>query len=180
MAQVSVRCVSSACGKKIDPSWHFCPYCGTDNRPPSDQDEVGPHTHEYLHQVGYCLLCGEAHDELPGYTGRSRINTATFFLCLSILLGLMILDIQLAHAGKPAIAKDWIQGWYDHQVRTGRRYSRSTTDLGFLLCVYSAIGAFFSLLISIRFFFKMKSVEDQPFWDYEDDKPWWRRRSWWR
>ncbi len=168
----SVRCVSQSCRHKIDPGWWFCPYCGADNRPPSQRQEIAVHTHEYLYKVGYSLVCGEAHNELPGYTARSRINTASTFMALAVLLRLCILNIQLAHHDGPAIAKGWIQSWYDNPVRD------SSGTQGTSTCLWMFILAIFCLISSLKLFFKYQSPYDNAYWMYEDDKPWWRRRGW--
>lgn len=172
---MSVKCIQGSCRRKIDPHWHFCPYCGADNRPPAQQDEVPIHTHEYLHKVGYCLLCGEAHDELPGYTGRSRTNTAFTLLLITILLILCILNIQLAHFHNPAFWGDWIRSWYDQPW--SRRHGRSQS-LGITICYWLAVATIFTFVSSLNLFFKWRGSSN--YWQYNDDEPWWRRRSWWR
>lgn len=125
-----IQCVSETCAYKLDPSWDFCPYCGADNRPPSRrQDPVRPHVHRYLHRVGCCLICGEPFDE-PYYFRRIwRVRIASTLLALSLASAFVALNIGLAGAGKPSIAKSYIQSWYDSPTfhysrrRLGPRHS---------------------------------------------------------
>ncbi len=58
-----VSCVSSTCRQVIEDEYSFCPFCGTDNRPPTHRMPVGHHTHIYPEGAKYCVSCG-ALDEL--------------------------------------------------------------------------------------------------------------------
>jgi len=55
-----VHCVSEDCRQELDEKWSFCPYCGTDNRPPEDRTGVDDCVHEFFDSRGFCVLCGEA------------------------------------------------------------------------------------------------------------------------
>jgi hypothetical protein len=177
---MTVNCVSSSCRKPIESTWDFCPYCGSDNRAPSDQPGVDPHKHQFLQGLGYCLLCGEAHDEPYAMSGRWRVRLATCLLLLSLLLGFLILNIQMAGNNRPAIAKSWIRTWYDQPVSHRSKYSgRYTTQLGQDVSIWLGIAAGGVLFISIAMYVK-HPFRGSAYWQYDDDKPWWRRNSrWW-
>jgi hypothetical protein len=121
-----IQCVSETCDYEIDPNWDFCPYCGVDNRPPSRRSEPIPrHSHRFLHRSGCCLICGEPIDEPYYFRRRWRMRIATALLIISVASLLIAINIGLAGAGMPAIAKEYVKSWYDQPTRHfGRRTFR--------------------------------------------------------
>lgn len=117
------NCVSEHCRREINPRWAFCAYCGQDNRPPEERYPVGRHRHRYEwsgRQRGYCTWCGQPADEPYAMTRAGRLRIAFTLIGLSVLFWLALLDVQLAHHGKPALFKDWILSWYDNLEAGGR------------------------------------------------------------
>ena len=125
-----IQCVSDFCDREIDPSWHFCPYCGTDNRPPSQKVKVGQHVHRYLHRQGCCLLCGEPSDEPYLFGRRWRMGISLTLLTVSGVLLLTSLNIALAGIDKPSIVKGYIRSWYEEPVKRRRKGYTYYTTLG--------------------------------------------------
>lgn len=149
---MSVNCVSASCRKKIDSLWHFCPYCGEDNRSPADQIKVGSHSHRYLHRKGCCLLCGEPSDEPYLFGRRWRVGISLSLLIVSAVLLLTSLNIALAGIDKPSIAKSYIRAWYEEPMKRSRKGHTWYTTRGqdrietFAICG-SLIGVLGTLLL---------------------------------
>lgn len=127
---MSIQCVSDFCDLEIDPTWQFCPYCGTDNRPPSQRFKVGKHAHRYLHRQGCCLLCGEPRDEPYLFGWRWRMGISLTLLTVSGFLLLTSLNIALAGIDKPSIAKGYIRSWYEEPVQRRRKGYTYYSTLG--------------------------------------------------
>jgi hypothetical protein len=173
---MSVRCVNTDCGVEIEADWAFCPYCGEDNRPPAERREVGSHRHKRIRGFEHCVECGAARD---GLTNKKRIRWILVFVTLGILLALFAFNIQLAHANKGALFSDWIQSWYENPVtHRRRRYGNTyTTPLGYDVTWYLFFGTIAALIFAIVIASK-EAFQRRAYWQYDDDRPWYRRRGW--
>jgi len=95
-------CLSSSCRQIIEDDYSFCPYCGTDNRPPTHRMPVGHHTHLYPEGSKYCVSCG-ALDELriiravDAEKGKKITWIGSSILGAAILLFLIVSAIDQAN-----------------------------------------------------------------------------------
>lgn len=167
------NCVSEYCRRQVDERWAFCPYCGTDNRPPDRRDPVGEHRHQFLAKnAGCCLVCGEPADEPYIFKRVWRVRISLIFLGLALFLILSLIDIQMAHAGKTVPFKDWILSWYDNPVTHRRRYRGTyTTALGSDVSLWLGVGAVLVGVLSIAMLLKapLRYFERRPIWHDDHD-----------
>jgi hypothetical protein len=52
-------CANPNCRRSVDPSWAFCPVCGSDNRAPRNRHPIAGCTHVYMQQTSFCRQCGQ-------------------------------------------------------------------------------------------------------------------------
>ncbi len=67
-----VHCVSESCRKEIEETWSFCPFCGTDNRPPEERPTIGACAHQFIPPNKFCLRCGRSVDQINKKMGPKR------------------------------------------------------------------------------------------------------------
>jgi len=53
-----VRCDSAECNRELEEDWQFCPYCGSDNRPPEQRSQLVGCLHNFYIGGSYCTRCG--------------------------------------------------------------------------------------------------------------------------
>jgi hypothetical protein len=172
-----IQCVSETCEYPIDPSWDFCPACGTDNRIPSQRKRIPQHHHRFLQDSGFCIRCGEPEGEPYsfGYRWRVRLMVGCWMAGAFSLLSAGL--IQLGKISTGTIFGDWVASWYYVQVahRGGRRYHRYTyyNDLGYDWTVGLGIVGIGLVVLGTLMLFKV------PLSDDSDDGWIWRRSDWW-
>lgn len=171
---MAVHCVSEECRREIDESWAFCPACGTDNRPPEAQHPVPDHQHEYVVNEPCCLLCGG----VRGYVGSGRAQRvkATLALGLGLIFFAVFANFMCVLAFDTGIYVREIQQMYQAGGRrsVGGSVAWIFFMLGFSLCWY-ALAIFFPKDMRD---YRRQHRNDNAYWNYEDDKPWWKRRRW--
>lgn len=154
---MTVYCASLACRKMIDSSWHFCPYCGTDNRPPNLRKSVPLHQHEFIHNQGACVWCGEESGEPYDFSTRKRkvIGRLLFWVGVTVM-GLVIYMI-LVRFHVPLPLSGWIDSWWS---RTSffrvRIFFMRTHQIGPTLCFYLTILGVILMVCGVWIFRKRK------------------------
>ena len=159
-----INCVSADCREHMDRSWDFCPYCGTDNRPPARKTPIPDHRHHFLNRSGHCMVCGEEADEPYNMKGRTRRRLAFVIILFGLLILAWVANMIFAHLHWPALFSDWIRSWWSSttilRVRLPFIYTR---ELGWTLCFWlSLIGI---IVVAAGFMLARKSRMDDLFDD---------------
>jgi hypothetical protein len=125
-----VHCVSDTCRQEIEEAYSFCPFCGTDNRPPEMRPPVKGCYHRFLNASGYCILCGAKYGSESPWSGRPlQIRLGLLgvgFGCLLFLSAFLIWEIHSKGSGP---GYDWIHSWYDVAVQRRGKYGNTYTEL---------------------------------------------------
>ena len=149
------QCVSDYCDYPMDPAWHFCPNCGTDNRPPARRGKVPHHYHRFVARSGFCWLCGEPSDEPYAFNRKWRLRlSATAATVGAGFLGWAGM-LYTMHASPRGALGQWVTSWYEievtHRRRGGRYY---TTWAGSDAVQWSVIVGVLLLLVGLALFFR--------------------------
>ena len=161
-------CISDACKREIDENWSFCPYCGEDNRSPDQKAPIGEHGHTYITNEFYCLICGH----VRGAAGTTLRNQRVVGTITGILgLALFALSIFLILS---SISDDELLS----------RHSQNTSTSFVATWIFMIVGLCFCAY-AYSIFFPRQSLQGQrnsrdgrAYWNYDDEKPWYRRRNW--
>ena len=109
----SKLCTSRQCRLPMEPGWQFCPYCGTDVRPPTFRPPILACPHLFFEQEGFCFRCGDCRDGRPNASQRevqNSIGKALFYFgFLVIILAVAVTQI---HANNWP-GNDFIKPWFD-------------------------------------------------------------------
>jgi len=118
-----VHCVSETCRQEIDEAFSFCPFCGTDNRPPEMRLPVRGCRHRYVSSSGYCILCGAKYGAESPWSGRPlQIRLGILGVAFGFSLFVATFLLWEIHNKGTGPGYDWIHSWYDQTVvRTGKR-----------------------------------------------------------
>src|SRR5450432_661285 len=120
-----VHCVAEACRMEIDPSYAFCPYCATDNRPPEERPPVAAcATHAFMGQA-YCVVCGEPRDEPYHMSSRWRLRLAMLAFVVGLFLVLFGVLLVYAKGHPDSAGGKWAAAWFDNPVTSYGRYGHS-------------------------------------------------------
>lgn len=167
------------CRQELDVDWAFCPRCGSDNRPPEGRAAIPYHDHHFVGDQPCCTLCGCVEGMGAGSRRRQR-----FLGSISLIAGLIVmagfLNFMVVLATDSGLYSEQIQALY----RAGsRRSSVGSTVATILLAVGLFFCCFGFAVLSPRPNRRSRPPSmDGAYWNYEDDKPWWKRRrsGWWR
>ena len=151
-----LKCASPFCDAPLEPGWSFCPYCGTDNRPPDPEAEPRHHAHRFDVWKGGCSVCGAAKgDELDERAWEARIGRRLIWLgCVLAGLGGLIYGVHALHPGGVALP---FMAWYEHKVVHEHELHRfvtwegtDTVELAIGLGFLAILGGFFLIRRSAR------------------------------
>jgi hypothetical protein len=108
-----VHCISDTCREQIDEGWSFCPFCGTDNRPPEYHPHIKDCRHQFVGSKGYCVLCGAKYKGFAMYSGKGQIKFGIVLIGLGCSLFLIAFVIWSIHNKGSGPGYEWISSWYD-------------------------------------------------------------------
>ena len=98
---------------EIQESWKFCPYCGTDNRPPEYRPVIRGCVHCFVQGQQYCINCGgtygDRYVEVPEIQRKAGIVSIAIGAALWLFAGF----VSLVHTRGRGPLIDWINSWYN-------------------------------------------------------------------
>ena len=154
-----VHCVSDTCREELDQKWNFCPFCGTDNRPPEYRPKIRNCRHEFIKADGYCVDCGRKYGvpyEVSARTWQVRLGLGAMVLGALVLLAAFLIGRIHSQGHGPGYA--WIQTWFDQPYITHGRYgSGYPTYLGREILTWMGMGGFFLVIGGLAALFPGRS-----------------------
>ncbi|HTQ09067.1 MAG TPA: zinc ribbon domain-containing protein [Fimbriimonadaceae bacterium] len=153
-------CVSRACGQTIDDGFAFCPYCGTDNRPPENRPPIPNCAHQDVEGGGFCVLCGEALWD-PSFLGRAwRMRAAALLLVLGFLAFVVAGFLNAVNGGSVTLFGGSIRPWYRQVLHfqaytsKGVWYPPQDVLLGDQVCNWLVLAGGGLILLSLITYFQ--------------------------
>jgi hypothetical protein len=107
------QCNSKRCKAKLEAGWIFCPYCGTDNRPPTFRPTILACPHSFHESEGFCFRCGDCRDGRP--TAAQREAQATIgrnLFAFGLFAIIVAFAISYIHDNRYP-GNQYLQPWYD-------------------------------------------------------------------
>ena len=123
-----VHCVSETCKEELDQKWNFCPYCGTDNRPPEYRPRARNCRHDFVIVTGYCVDCGAKFGGSPSRSfgaWRIRLGVSGIVAGVVFLVGAYL--IWRVHSQGHGPGYEWIRTWYDETYTRMGKYGNPVT-----------------------------------------------------
>jgi hypothetical protein len=144
-----VHCVSDTCREQLDQKWNFCPFCGTDNRPPEYRPKIKNCRHEYVSATGYCVDCGHKYGADYGASlAVWQVRGGILLMALGALLIVAAFLIGQIHSQGHGPGYEWIRSWFDQPYLTRGKYGTTyTTYLGREVLTWMFLGSAFLILI---------------------------------
>ncbi len=113
------KCVAKACKRQLQAGWSFCPYCGTDNRPPTFRPVLVACPHRFIKGEGFCFRCGDCRDGRPTAAQREK-QASIGRTCLLLGILLIVAAVAVVQIRTNALPGSvWIRSWYDQAYDAG-------------------------------------------------------------
>jgi hypothetical protein len=163
-----VHCVSPSCREELDQKWNFCPFCGTDNRPPEYRPKIRNCRHEFIKAEGYCVDCGRKYGiagaGMPVGPLRFRLGLASIAVGLvTFAAAFLIFKVHMQGHGP---GYDWIKSWYDESyVARGKYGAGYMRQRGNDVLTYMWLAGFIFLFGGMTLLFQTPAKRKEDPWN---------------
>lgn len=141
------HCVSDSCRNEIQPDWKFCPYCGTDNRPPEDRPKVRSCIHQFFDGQDFCIRCGGKRGDRYWEVPEGQRKAGVVIAILGGVLWLFDFIVGLVHMRGTGPLSGWVNSWYTATHMERSKYGQDyTVANGPMITSYIFLGGLAAII----------------------------------